>query len=83
MLAIEILLTILGFWFLVGLLFGVAFVFAGANKVNPAARESGLGLRLILLPGCALLWPWLLWLWARHREAPIECSYHRCPVEED
>jgi hypothetical protein len=48
-----------------GLLFGVAFVSAGAGRLDPAARGASIAFRLVILPGAALLWPLLLgkWLW--------------------
>jgi len=87
MTAIMILLLILKLWLAVGLVFGLVFVLAGLARVQDSARGSGpglslgLGLRLILLPGCAIFWPWLGWLWLRRRRTPVECTYHRCAVE--
>lgn len=76
-------LTILEIWLLVGLLFGIAFVGFGIARVDSAAKGSTWKLRLILLPGCMVFWPWLGWLWSRGRTAPIECSYHRCAVNPE
>ena len=77
---IATLLLILKIWLLIGLLVGIAFVAVGITRVDPATRGSSWRLRLILLPGCLIFWPWLGWLWAGNRRAPIECSYHRCEV---
>ena len=43
-----------------GLLFAVPFVARWAGRLDPAARNGSLGFRLLILPGSALLWPWLL-----------------------
>lgn len=48
-----------------GLLFGIAFVSAGVQRIDHVAENSGLGFRLIILPGVAALWPWLLMRWIR------------------
>ncbi|HBY62213.1 MAG TPA: hypothetical protein DEH78_20525 [Solibacterales bacterium] len=48
-----------------GVLFGVAFVARGAEKIDPAARGASLGFRLLILPGSAALWPLLLVRWLR------------------
>ena len=79
---IEILLLVLKSWLLVGFVFGLVFVVAGIGRVHEDARGSGPGFRLIVLPGCTVFWPWLLWLWVRRRKPPVECTYHRCAVPE-
>ena len=43
-----------------GFFFGVWFVIAAIGRIDAAARESTLGFRLIVLPGVAALWPFLL-----------------------
>ena len=43
-----------------GLLFALWFVIAGIGRFDAAARDSGYGFRLIVLPGVAALWPLLL-----------------------
>ena len=43
-----------------GLLFAVPFVARWAGRLDPAARAGTLGFRLLIVPGAALLWPWLL-----------------------
>ena len=49
----------------VGLIFGLAFVSLGIGRVDPVARGSGLGFRVIVLPGAVALWPVLLKRWLR------------------
>ena len=48
-----------------GVAFGALFVIAGAQRIDPVARNTGLGFRLIILPGSAALWPALLIRWIR------------------
>jgi len=51
-----------------GLLFGVCFVCWGIEQVDPAARGSGIGFRVIVLPGVAALWPLLLRRWLQGKK---------------
>ena len=48
-----------------GILFALAFVIAGIGRVDPVARDSGVGFRLIIFPGVVAIWPWLLKRWMR------------------
>jgi hypothetical protein len=47
----------------VGALFALAFVTVGVRAVDPIAKGSGAGFRLIISPGVAALWPLLLMRW--------------------
>jgi hypothetical protein len=47
----------------VGALFALAFVTVGVRAVDPIAKGSGTGFRLIISPGVAALWPLLLMRW--------------------
>lgn len=42
-----------------GLAFAIPFAFGWAARLDPGARGSSVGFRLLLLPGATLLWPWL------------------------
>ena len=42
----------------------LAFLTAGIERVDPAAR-SAYAFRPLLLPGLTLLWPLVLWRWRR------------------
>ena len=44
----------------VGLLFAMFFVSRGVTRLDPIAKNAGLGFRLIIFPGAAALWPVLL-----------------------
>ncbi|MDQ7019007.1 MAG: hypothetical protein Q9M33_07555 [Robiginitomaculum sp.] len=50
----------LGFYLVLGALYGLYFISFGAAAMVPAARGAGLGFRLIILPGAIMLWPVLL-----------------------
>jgi hypothetical protein len=45
---------------LAGAVFALWFVTKGAPLLDPAAGTGSAGLRLLLLPGAAALWPFLL-----------------------
>ncbi|MBU8538393.1 hypothetical protein [Falsiroseomonas tokyonensis] len=49
---------------LAGLAVAIAFLAFGIERVDPAARGA-YGMRPLLLPGLALLWPLVIWRWAR------------------
>ena len=53
-----------------GLLFAVAFVTAGASRIDPAARGMPWPARLLLVPGAAALWPLMLFKWVARRPPP-------------
>ncbi|MGD0431296.1 MAG: hypothetical protein ABSA58_09405 [Acetobacteraceae bacterium] len=49
-------------WLAVGVAVGAAFLFLGIDQVDPAARGS-YAFRPLLLPGLALLWPFVAVRW--------------------
>jgi hypothetical protein len=59
----EWLLRFVLVWLAAGVLFALAFAWRGAAAIEPAARGGTRGFRLLILPGAALLWPWLLRRW--------------------
>jgi hypothetical protein len=61
----------------IGLLFSLFFVLLGVQSIDPAARGAGIGFRLIVVPGCVLLWPLLLTRWIRVSAPPEESNPHR------
>ena len=61
----EVLVDALTAYGLVGLVFAVAFVTMGIQRVDSVAEHAPLGFRLIVLPGAAALWPLLLVRWLR------------------
>ena len=62
--AAQLLVWLLTVYAAAGLVFALAFVTRGIQKVDHAAKDSGIGFRLIVLPGVAALWPLLLKRWA-------------------
>ncbi len=50
-----------------GLLFALPFLAWGLPRIGPAARDTSLAFRLIILPGTVALWPVLLRHWIRSR----------------
>jgi len=66
----------------VGLVFAVAFVARGVDRVDPSARGAGWGFRLLIVPGSAALWPWLAARWARGAPPPTERNAHRDAARE-
>ena len=64
----EWLANLLAGYAMVGAVFAVAFVTVGIGAVDPVAKSSGAGFRLIISPGVAALWPLLLMRWIGNRE---------------
>lgn len=62
---IEWIIWGIGVYLAVGVVFAAAFVTAGVGRISPAARGSGWGFRLMILPGSAIFWPLLAARWAR------------------
>ncbi len=78
---IDLFVLLFELWWAIGLLVALAFVIRGLGRVDATAEGAGWGLRLILIPASALLWPWVLWRWMRSPALPVECTGHRCAVE--
>lgn len=53
-------LEFLGLYLASGILVALPFVARGVDAGDPAAAGGGWGFRLLILPGCALLWPWVV-----------------------
>jgi hypothetical protein len=51
----------------VGIAAAVAFVSFGISRVLPHPMPATLGARLLILPGSAALWPYVLWRWRKAR----------------
>lgn len=64
-----LLLELLALYALAGILTAVAFVTFGVAQVLPAGTPVTIGARLLLLPGAAALWPYVLLRWAKARGA--------------
>jgi len=56
-----------GLYAVIGLVFACAFLTVGISTVDPVSKGSGIGFRLMILPGVAALWPVLLTRWIQER----------------
>jgi hypothetical protein len=63
----TLLLWLAGIYAAVGVVFAAAFVAVGIGRVDPVAQQAPLGFRLVVLPGCAALWPVLFKRWVSAR----------------
>ncbi len=63
---------------IVGIVFAIAFVILGVQKIDHRAKSSSWGFRLVILPGVAGLWPLVLTRWIRATgEPPLEREPHQ------
>ena len=56
-------------YLLLGLIFGLFFVFSGVQQMDEAAQGSSWGFRLLIFPGAVALWIFLLPKWIKSRKA--------------
>jgi hypothetical protein len=66
-----------------GLVFAVAFAARGVDAIDPAARGSTRGFRLMIVPGAIALWPLLLRRWLAGAPPPTERNAHRDAASGD
>ena len=64
-------------YFLIGLIFAVPFVIFGVQRMDPAAKGSGIFFRLVIIPGVTVFWPLLLKRLIAKQQTPIERNAHR------
>ena len=57
---INIFLAVLGSYLLIGLLFGLYFLFKGATKIDPLMQDTKKKVRVLLVPGVIATWPFLI-----------------------
>jgi hypothetical protein len=62
---VEIIFMIVALYLFAGALFAIFFLIKGIQKIDPTVCGSGLGFRLIILPGVITLWPALLSKWIK------------------
>jgi TRAP-type C4-dicarboxylate transport system permease small subunit len=61
-----------------GLAFAGLFVWSGVQRVDSEAEGTGIGFRMLILPGVAAFWPVFLQRWMRGvSEPPPEKNPHR------
>lgn len=78
---VENLVGILGGYLALGIVFGLVFVFRGVDSIDHAARGASWRFRLMILPGCAIFWPWLAKRWATQAPPKEERNPHRQPIQ--
>ena len=61
----ELVLGALAAYSAMGLIFAIPFVAFGVLRVDPAARGSKWGFRVLILPGVVAFWPVMLAKWFR------------------
>jgi hypothetical protein len=69
---VEIILMIVALYFFAGILFAIFFSIKGIQKVDPSTHGSGLGFRIIIIPGVVTLWPVLLIKWIKAKQASYD-----------
>jgi hypothetical protein len=78
----RVLVQAAGAYVALGAAFAVAFLWRGVERVDPSARGSSRGFRLIVLPGVIALWPLLARRWLSGGGAPpVERNAHRRAAE--
>lgn len=67
----ELIVTGLGLYGAIGLVFSILFVSLGLGRVDPNAKATSWAVKLILIPASIALWPVLAvkWLGAAFRPA--------------
>lgn len=78
---VEFGLLLLGAYTAIGLAFAIAFVSVGVTRIDAEARGTGLGFRLLILPGSVAFWPLLLRRWLAGKQPPLETNAHRRAAE--
>jgi hypothetical protein len=63
-----VLIDLLAFYLLAGAVTALAFVTCGIARVLPAGTPVTLGARVLIMPGAALLWPYVLLRWVKARK---------------
>ena len=66
-LAAQCIVLLLGIYAALGIIFAAVFVYAGVASLDPLAKGSSIGFRLIIFPGSAALWPYLFMRWLRKK----------------
>jgi hypothetical protein len=60
---IMVLLLLAAAYLFCGILFAIPFVIKGVDAIDEGAHGSGIGFRLIIVPGVTVFWPLLLKKW--------------------
>ncbi len=62
---VEITLLIVAVYLLCGLVFAIPFVAKGITAIDEGTKGSGIGFRIIIIPGVTVFWPFLLKRWIK------------------
>jgi len=62
-------LGLAGCYVAIGTIVGLPFVFAGIERVDPAARNAPWSFRLLVFPGVVALWPLMAGRWWNARRS--------------
>lgn len=68
---VSVLIFVLAVYAVIGLVFALLFVSRGVQRVDPAAKGSPAGFRILILPGATALWPFLLSKWLRAKRGGV------------
>lgn len=60
---LEMILTGILIYLICGLIFALAFVMKGAEKIDEDAHASTIGFKIIIIPATMVFWPILLKKW--------------------
>ncbi len=61
----ETLVFLMMLYAAVGMLFAIPFVSFGVKQIDQASRGTGVGFRIMILPGVTAFWPLFLLRWMR------------------
>lgn len=67
---------------LAGLVFAIVYLPKAVLRLDDRLRGSPIGVRFLILPGVAALWPLFAWWWVTGRTAPVEQNSHRRLAQE-
>ena len=65
----SFLVDALGLYAALGFAFALAFITRGLDAIEAGASGGTWGFKLLIVPGCVLLWPWLLRRWIVRSQA--------------
>ena len=61
----PLLFTLLAIYFAAGLIASIFLLWKGIHHIDPSTEGSGLGFKLLMLPGLLLFWPSFLIKWLK------------------